>query len=302
MELSEILALFSLIIAFLAYRHAVNSSLSTSKLMNDISREHLTLGSNIALTEASQKYVLLLNEVNQEFESIINELSYPALKANTNIGESLDKYDTGENKARRLRHCFHDITVIVREAYDRELTYQTGLNLTSRIRALKFIKDNVSQYVSSERDKSIFSFLKKETAPQTPEESINSSTFFWNNAKELYSRIPSEKESELFKETLDHLKEFRDLHKSKREILKSLENKLESAIKENSIEMFDIRDIPNLGAKFYRVKGDIGRYQELYFPDFHSIESVPISDGLAYSIYAGSVTFIASQHFMWGKI
>lgn len=54
---------------------------------------------------------------------------------------------------------------------------------------------------------------------------------FWDSAKELYSRIPSEKEPDLFKETLDHLKEFRELHESKRELLKSLENKLESAIK-----------------------------------------------------------------------
>ncbi|MEZ9738328.1 hypothetical protein AB4323_21540 [Vibrio sp. 10N.261.52.C11] len=302
MNLSEILALLSMIVAFLAYRHAVNSSLSTSKLMNEISQEHLKLGANVALIEASQKYVVLLNEVNQEFEKIVKELSSSALKANTNIGEIFDRYDVSRGSSRYLRHCFHSSTVVVREAYDKELTYQTGLNLTSRIRTLKFIKENVSQYNGSKKGKSIFSFLKKEAKPETAEEYINSSVLFWDSLTELYERIPNEKESKIFEETLDCLAEFRCLHEEKRGTLKSLEERLELAIKENALEMFNLRDVPNLGNKFYRVKGDIDRYHELYFPDFYSIESVSITDGIAYSLYAGSITFIASQHFMWGKI
>ncbi|MFM5356301.1 hypothetical protein ACET95_04810 [Aeromonas veronii] len=144
--------------------------------------------------------------------------------------------------------------------------------------------------------------MKKERPPQTPEEKINSSTVFWDSVKEIYNRIPGDEEAKLFNETLLYLDEYRKLHESKQEQLKKLEERLEAAIKENTLEMFDIRDIPNLGQKFYRVKSDIGRYRELYFPDFHGIDTVQISDGVAYSIYAGSVVFIASQHFMWGKI
>jgi len=282
--------------------HTVKSSQSTSTQIQKISEEHLKLSSNVALTEATQKYVLLLSDVNHQFELITKELAYQALVASRCIGVSFDKYDTEKNSHPYLRHCFHKAITLVREAYDHELTYQTGLNLTDRIRSLKYIKDDVHQYEKLSSEKSIFSFLKKERPPQTPEEKINSSTVFWDSAKEIYTRISGNEEAKLFNETLGHLDEYRKLHESKREQLQKLEERLEAAIKENALEMFDIRDIPNLGQKFYRVKSDIGRYRELHFPDFHGIESVQVSDGIAYSIYAGSVVFIASQHFMWGKI
>lgn len=301
-ETSDLIAICSLVIAFSAYRHTVKSSQSTSAQINKISEEHLKLSSNVALSDASQKYVSLLSEVNQEFELITQELAYPALVASRSIGDSFDKYGTKNNSHPHLRHCFHDAITVVRDAYDFEFTYQTGLNLTDRIRALKRIKNDVNHYEKTLSEKSIFSFLKKERPPQTPEDKINSSTLFWDSVKEIYTRIPSNDEAELFTDTLKHLDEYRRLHESKREQLKILGDKLELAIKENALEMFDIRDIPNLGQKFYRVKSDIGRYNELYFPDFHGIESMKISDGIAYSIYAGSITFIASQHFMWGKI
>ena len=299
---SDLIAICSLIVAFLAYRHTVKSSQSTSAQMYKISEEHLRLSSNVALTEASQKYVLLLSDVNRQFEMITNELVYPALVARRSIGECFDKYDKGNSGHPYLRHCFHKATTLVREAYDHELTYLTGLNLTDRIRFLKSIKDDVRHYKKTASGKSIFSFLKKERPPQSPEEKIYSSTVFWDSAKEIYTRIPSSEEHSLFNDTLAYLDEYRKLHESKREQLQKLEEKLEEAIKENALEMFKIKDIPNLGRNFYRVKGDIGRYRELYFPDFHGIESVQISDGIAYSIYAGSIVFIASQHVMWGKI
>lgn len=301
-ETSDLIAIFSLIFAFLAYRHSVKSSQSTSEQMQKISEEHLRLSSNVALTEASQKYVLLLSDVNRQFEMITKELAYPALAASRSIGECFDKYDTRSSGHPYLRHCFHKAITLVREAYDHELTYQTGLNLTDRIRSLKHIKDDVRHYGKSEHKKSIFSFLRIKCPPQSPEEKINSSTVFWDSVKEIYTRIPSSEEPSLFNDALAYLDEYRKLHESKREQLRKLEEKLEEAIKENALEMFDIGDVPNLGQRFYRVKGDIGRYRELYFPDFHGIESVQILDGIAYSIYAGSIAFIASQHFMWGKI
>ncbi|HAS8552038.1 hypothetical protein [Vibrio harveyi] len=302
LTISELISLLSLVIAFLAYRHTVNSSLSTAKQIQNISDDHLRLNSNVALAKSSQKYVLLLHEVNSQFEEITEELSYPALKASTDIGELLDKYDDSGTGHPYLRHCFHKMITIVREAYDHELTYQTGLNLTSRVRSLKFIKDDVLEYEKNKPKKPVFSFLKKEAPPKTPEEYINLSTTFWDSAKEIYTRVPRAKESEVFKETLNIIQTYRELHESKRELLEKLENKLELAIKENSLETYDIRDIPNLGSKFYRVKGDIGRYRQLYFPDFYNLEKVSVCDGVAYSVYAGSIMFMASQHFMWGKI
>ena len=129
-ETSDLIAICSLIIAFLAYRHSVKSSQSTSARIQKVSEEHLRLSSNVALTESSQKYVLLLSDVNHQFELIIKELAYPALIASRNIGESFDKYDTGNSGHPYLRHCFHKAITLVREAYDHELTYQTDLNIT----------------------------------------------------------------------------------------------------------------------------------------------------------------------------
>ncbi|WP_155485632.1 hypothetical protein, partial [Vibrio campbellii] len=166
---SELISLFSLVIAFLAFRHTVRSSLSTAKQIQSISEEHLRLNSNVALAKSSEKYVSLLHEVNTQFEEITKELAYPALKASTGIGELLDKYDESDKGHPYLRHSFHKMVTVVREAYDHELTYQTGLNLTSRIRSLKYIREDVLEYEKHKSEKSVFSFLRKEEPPKTSE-------------------------------------------------------------------------------------------------------------------------------------
>ncbi len=300
-DTSNLIAIGSLIVASLALGHSVKSSRSTSAQINKISNDHLRLASNVALTDASRKYVLLLSDVSRQFELITTELAYPALVASRSIGECFDKYDTGNDGHTYLRHCFHTAIVIIKEAYDHELTYQTGLNLTHRIRLLKHIKYDAHHYEKSTSKKSIFSFLNKERLPQSPEDIINSSTVFWDSVKEIYNRIPSGNESQLFSDTLACLEEYRKLHESKREQLQELEEKLEVALKENALEVFKIENMPNLDRNFYRVKGDIGRYRELYFPDFYGIESMEISDGIGHSIYAGSISFIASQYLTWGE-
>ena len=301
-ETSDAIALCSLIVAFVAYRHTVASSRDNSKQIQEISNTHLRLASNIAVSEASQKYVSLLSSINKEFEEIVDKLAYPALDASTKIGSVFDDFDTQNLTHPYLRHAFHTGITVVREAYDKELTYQTGLNLASRLRALKFIKGDVASYQPEKPDRSIFSFLRKQSKPSGPEDAINASSVFWDSLKTIYDRIPEEKEAELFRCTFPYIEEYSRLHRESRQRLEELEKQLEDAIKENSLEMFDIRDVPGLGAKFYRVKGDIGRVKELYFPDLNGIGEIPVHDGISYSLYAASVLFIVSQHFMWGKI
>lgn len=302
METSDAIAFFSLIVAFLAYRHTVVSSRDNAKKIQEISNTHLRLSSNIAISEASQKYVSLLSNINREFEAIVAKLVYPALDASTKIGSVFDDFDAQKQAHPYLRHAFHTGITVVREAYDKELTYQTGLNLVSRLRALKFIKEDVASYQPEKPDRSIFSFLRKQNKPSGPEDVINASTAFWDSLKTIYDRIPEEKETELFRRALPYIEEYSRLHKESRQRLEELEKQLEDAIKENSLEMFDIRDVTGLGAKFYRVKGDIGRVRELYFPDLNGLGEIPVHDGISYSLYAASVLFIVSQHFMWGKI
>lgn len=297
-----LIALFSLIVSFFAYRHSVTSSKETNKQIQKISADHLQLSLNIALGKASQKYVLLLGEVRREFENIISELAYPALEASRKIGEVFDKYDNEQFGHPYLRHAFHEAINVVRDAYDKELTYQYGANLTERIRFLKFIKKDITAYRYCKPGNSLFPLFKRESFPVTPERYINSRESFWDSVKTIYSRISAQNEPDLFSEALGCMAEYRKLHEEKRDKLKVLEERLDQAVKENEFEIFDIRDIPKLGEKFYRLKGDIDRYRALYFPDFHGIESVPVRDGIAFCIYAGSILFIASQHFMWGKL
>lgn len=301
-ETSDAIALCSLIVAFVAYRHTVASSQDNTKQIQEISNTHLRLASNIAISEASQKYVSLLSNINREFEEIVGKLAYPALDASTKIGSVFDEFDTKSLTHPYLRHAFHTSITVVREAYDKELTYQTGLNLASRLRALKFIKGDVASYQPEKPDRSIFSFLRKQNKPSSPEDAIKVSSVFWDSLKTIYDRIPEEKEAELFRRTFPYTEEYSRLHRESRQRLEELEKQLEDAIKENLLEMFDIRDVPGLGAKFYIVKGDIGRVRELYFPDMNGLGEIPVRDGISYSLYAASVLFIVSQHFMWGKI
>ncbi|TWC21576.1 MULTISPECIES: hypothetical protein [unclassified Pseudomonas] len=301
-SISEVTALLSLFVAFVAYRNSVVSSRDNSKKIDKIANDYMVLTSNIAISEASKKYISLLSEVNKEFECIVAKLAHPALSGSVNIGDVFDEFDAQRHSHPYLRHALNTSVRVVREAYDYELTYQTGLNLVSRLRALKFIKGDVVLYESEKSKASVFAFLKKKSVPQGPEEIIAESSVFWESLGSVYNRIPEEKESELFRKVLPCIQEYIALHSEYRPRLKVLEEKLEDAIKENSLEMFNIRDVSGLGEKFYRVKGDIGRMRELYLPDFYRIEEVPVSEGVSYSLYAASVLFIASQHFMWGSV
>ncbi len=300
-SVSELLAFFSVIVAALAYRHSVESSNASSKQIQEISNNYLRMTSNIALNQASQKYVLLLKEVNDEFEGIVNKISSHALEGSMNIGNIFDSIDTNAMSHPHLRHAFHECITTVRNAYDRELTYQTGLNLMSRIRFLKYIKNDVVSYSKSKVGKSLFTFFKKSTKNKTPEEIINTSTQFWESLKIIYERTPLNSEPELFRKVSECVSEYSKLHKEVRCNLESLEKKLEDAVKENELETFDIRENAGLGYKLYQVKGDIGRYRELYFPDLHGLDDVPVHEGVAYSIYIGSVLYVASQYHAWGR-
>jgi hypothetical protein len=62
-ELSEVIALFSFLVALAAFWHSIRSSKAMSKQIQKISDNHLRLFSNVALSKASQKYVSLLSEV-----------------------------------------------------------------------------------------------------------------------------------------------------------------------------------------------------------------------------------------------
>lgn len=298
---SDFIALCSLIVAFFAYRHSVTSSQDNAKQIQIISNTHFQLSSNIAISEASQKYVSLLANVNREFEEIVGKLADPAARASRLIGDTFDDFDSQQLTLPYLRHAFHTAITVVREAYDEELTYQTGLNLVFRLRALKFIKGDVATYQPETPDRSIFSFLKKQNKPNNPEEIINASTAFWDSLKTIYSRIPEEKEAALFRHIYRYIEEYSCLHRESHQRLDALEKQLEDAIKENSLEMYQIRDVPSLGTKFYRVKGDIGRIRELFLPDLDGLGGHPTQDGVAYSLYAACVLYIVSQHYMWGN-
>jgi hypothetical protein len=298
---SEIIAFLSFLVAFAAFRHSIRSSKSMSKQIQNISDSHLRLSSNVAFSQASQEYVSLLSEVNMEFEEIVKNLSTPAHEVCIKIGNVFNQFDSEQRVHPYLSDAFDTSISIVSKAYGKELIYQTGGNLKWRINALRFLKDDVVKYKKAKLKKSIFSFLKKLQNPKTPEEIIDSSTDFWNSVETIYDRIPEDKVPELFNKISKHLSEYSQLHNEIIEKLESLERRLEEAIKKNKLEIFNIEAIPNLGKKFYRVKGDIDRYKKLSIIDYHEIGSDFVSDGIAYSICAGSIIFIASKHFMWGK-
>ncbi|MCP1479518.1 hypothetical protein J2Y88_001829 [Pseudomonas chlororaphis] len=304
LSVSEVIALFSLGVAVFAYRHSVGAAQRNSRQIEEIASNQMRLSSSIAMGEASQKYVALLSDVNREFEGMVKKLSHAALMATTNICSTLDEFDTDRTAHPRLRHALHDCVEIVRQAYDQELSYQTGANLAFRLRSLKSIKDDIAAYESPKGMDSIFSFLRQQPRPSRPEELIHGSALFRNSLKTLYKRIPADREAMLFTQVVPHIKEFVELHSEYRDRLRALELQLDEAIKENSLEMFKICNVPGLGPEFYRVKGDICRISNLYFPDLYRAEEIAehIQDGVAHSLYVASTLFIVSQHFMWGKI
>lgn len=304
LSVSEVIALFSLVVAFLAYKHSVSAAQKNARLVQEVASNQMKLTANIAMAQASKKYVVLLSEVARDFDGMVEQLSHVALEATKNIGNTFDRFDSQRHSIPYLRHALHTSTELVRAAYDQELSYQTGPNLAFRLVMLKGIKADAVAYEPSKRPTPLFSFLRQVQRTSSPEDALRDSPLFWHSVKTLYERIPEDRESALFVAVVAHIKAFVILHSQFREPLLALEKKLEEALKENALEMFRIHDVPGLGAEFKRVKGDLCRIKALYFPDLYRVEEFAdqMPDGIANSVYITSILFIVSQRFMWGKL
>jgi len=299
-EFSELIAFFSLVVAFIAYTHSVESAKSNSRQVQRIADNQLQLSENIALSEAGQKYVLLVSEISYKFEKIANDVGGQAREAIQKIGEVFDKYDMKEMSSPYLRHAYHHNIQIVRECFDNEMTYQTGMYITANLRF--FIMD-INRHVLTPVDdnKSWFSFFIRSKKLQSPEDKINHTKEFWRNIKTIYERIPLTKEADLFSEVFEHIQGYIEEHEKISDKLDVFLEQLKNARNENSLELFKIHNTPYLGKNFDKIEGDIGRFKELYFPEFYGIKDVHVSDGIVKSLYAGSIMYIASQRFRWGE-
>ncbi|MFC3625186.1 hypothetical protein ACFOKJ_03375 [Vogesella amnigena] len=300
-NISEATSILSLVVATLAYKHAKASSKENGEQIQKIADRHIFLFAKMELNKSSQKYVKLLHEVSCEFENIINSISYPALEINREISRLFDCHDSNY-KAPYLRHAFHTVIEIVRTAYDRELTYQTGINLASRLRYLKIQIERPAPAVEVKRNSWASFFRRKKDLPINPEKFIDSSVACWENIADIQNRISSEKESIIFRDAFPKIKEFIQLHSSQFGRLDLLIEKLDDGLKENSLEQFNILDMEILGEKYKRIRGDIERIRELNLLDLNGADKFEITDGIAHLIYAGSILQIISQHFMWGKL
>lgn len=289
-------------IAFLAYRNTVKSGSATSNLARDISEDHKNLNAYFALRLATEKYVPQISSINKDFKKIVKELSESAYGTLNKIEESIDKYDTSEKRHPYLRHCYHRMIEEVRRAYDKDLAYQHSAYVMPNLRGLKLIRFDVDAPELKGFKPSFFFSRWRKTEPLTPSQVLDLSTSFWGNAEQIYTRVPREKEHEFFSETLALLKEYRDLHAQHSDKLKELSCQLAEIICENEVEMFQITEVPVLGQKFRKLQRDIEYYRNFGFQDFSGLESAQIHDGIAFSVYAGSVLFILSQNFMWGKL
>jgi septin family protein len=244
--------------------------------------------------------VVLLDDVINEFEEITKELYYPAFTAYRNISNMLEKYDSKSRPSYpHLRHSYYSCIKQIRMYYDYQLTYQTGSCLVGQIR-----HSDVSNYkIEVDSKTSIYKFIKYIFMPDSSKIRSTTSEEFGINYENLIDSIPNEKASEIFKKTLELTSEYAGLHKNARSKLEKLENRLDKAIKKNNLEMIKISDMPNLREKFYRIKGDLGRFQELYFPDIQLLEGevdVYMPNGIDISLYVGSVLMIASDYSSWG--
>jgi hypothetical protein len=161
-QMSDAIAIGSLIVAVMAYRHTLRSARDNSIQIQEISKQHLRLSSATSIGAASQKYVILLSAVRREFEDIMEKLAYQAFDSGRKIGRAFDEFDTQGQVHPFLRHEFDKCVWHVRRAYDKELVYQSGLNLALRFRSLKDIKESLASYEFELAQRGILSFLKRQ--------------------------------------------------------------------------------------------------------------------------------------------
>ncbi len=300
MDTNTIIALLSLTVAFMAYRQFAVLSIASREQNQKNASESQRISINLAINDASKEYVELFNEVNNEFKEITKELYYPAFNSYRNISNMLEKYDSKSRPSYpHLRHAYYSCIKQIRKYYDYKLTYQTGSCLVGQIRHC-----DISNYkIEIQPEKSLYRYIKNMFMNSSSKIASTTSEEFGINYKNLIDSIPSEKASEIFKKTLEITSEYASLHRKAKLKLEKLESCLETAINKNKLEMIKISDMPNLREKFYRIKGDIDRFQELYFPDIQLLEGendLYMPNGINITLYVGSVLMIASEYSSWG--
>ena len=318
----------SLILAYLSYRQAYKISNNTAQQLEELSIKHRNLIFALETTKVAQKYVKVLSACQLSSEKSLRYLASVALQTRKEVGEVFDFYDSQKFKTPYLRHSFHRATEIVRNAYDFELTYQTGLNLIERLRSLKFLdKDDIANHTQKTiHDFSILKFFKGNISNrlkpyfkisqhsqieelhvdnerfEKPEIIINKNSEFWSHLKEIYNRIPEKDIPFLYSKAHNYLKKYcSEFDQIKNVLLKNTET-LGQILQENELEPISLKDIPNLGDKFHHFYGKCSRLIHFDLIDIRALDEVFDSSGISILIYAGSCLAIVGSHMLWGEI
>lgn len=290
----NIIGILSLVVTYKAFRHTVKKS--------EFKEWHQDLASKKMLSEAGEKYATLLNEVAEEFCSVMDEIKASSRKSHNKIYEHFNKYDRSAPGEPNLRHRFYNVTEAIRDAYDDLLITQPGLHIINRLRFLKHIEEDFRGWNKKGRTlkEALSYYFGDKRSPTSPEEALYASRRFSENVSKIYESFSKEEEPKLFSEIFPHIRNHLTTHEQHYEKLEELSKRLNKGIMENSREPIHIKEIPHLGRTYYQIKKDIERVKALWLIDMSGLDDIPVYDGVAYTIYSASVLYILSQYDLWG--
>lgn len=291
-SVSVIISVGSFVVACLAYRQAGKANARVEW--------HNQMSSKKTLDAASEKYVQEIMEVEEELYQHLETLRAVAGKSRLELSYLFDKHESHFVPYCNLRHEFLKATEYIRDGYDSMLTYQTGLNLIFRIRALKSLDRSSFTKEKNIQPKVVEFFRREKCNEETLEQKLLESKFLQDVLCNIYERIPAADEAELFADGYKFIEEYLEAHEKLQKPLVSLSERLKRMLDRNSFEAIKLQEMGDLLYCYERLIGDIDRIQHLTFSDLRGLNDIPIHEAVGKLLYVGSVMHMVDNFKYWG--
>ena len=312
---SILVSLVSLCIALRAIvvsRKTADESRRIADEQKNIAHRTQVLESRNLIATHHGKYSDLLFSVRSQTKQYAEELSESAYSALNELIRLFDKFGvvppSHELHPRQTRHIFYKECEKLYQSFNPHLTSRNGMNLRSRLNALRDIdskelsESEVEQLEEEAKTEDIqLEEACREDSNEELENRVIESYEFRLNVQKLLSRISIKDRPIIFHEALQKLAPFIATYESGKEVLALAQKKLEDGLAQNELEEFSLKESPELLETYKQELAKLEILQNLDLTDICCMADVQVENSIPELIFVGTMLYTISMYSSWGQ-
>ena len=240
---SDYISTFALFVSILSALYAKKQSVTSEIASHNAYRAHLS--------DKHDKYRITLKKINEKHTDEISNLSQEAGNCLTSVINSFYKYDTQNNAPQTLPHLIHECSEMVYCAFNGQLGYQYGQNISWRFSQMMHIENLIDPCLNHFNKEFLIIFRARfyEDPNIYEEAELVKDKYFCNLIKEISERTNPAKSAELLLDIQQHLDKFNLVFNKLRPSISDSMKYLEKLIDESDLEHFKLYESPELEAR-----------------------------------------------------